>query len=84
MGWLGWSEDQLMRADVNSIELALEGRTELLQAIFGKADDPPPKGKEPKASLAQRFKAGVRRHNLRYEGKQKPGGLKTKRARDRK
>lgn len=39
MGWMGWSEDQALRSDVNAIRVAYEGRCDMLKAIFGGEDD---------------------------------------------
>lgn len=38
MGWLGWTEDQALSADVNAIEVAMRGKVAMLQAIFGASD----------------------------------------------
>jgi len=35
MGWLGWSERIALSTSIPAIELALEGRVEMLNAIFG-------------------------------------------------
>src|SRR5690606_23504683 len=41
LGWLGWSEDQAMRADVNSILIGYVGKMEMLKAISGTAEYQP-------------------------------------------
>ncbi|MER8999993.1 hypothetical protein NKJ52_20655 [Mesorhizobium australicum] len=42
MGWLGWTEEQTLRADVNAILVGLDGRGDMissvLRAVFG--EDP--------------------------------------------
>lgn len=44
MGWLGWTEEQTLRADVNAILVGLDGRGDMissvLRAVFG--EDPKP------------------------------------------
>jgi hypothetical protein len=39
LGWLGWSEDQALAADVNAILVGFAGKQAMLAAIFGTADD---------------------------------------------
>lgn len=39
MGWLGWSEEQAMSADVNAIEVGMRGKVAMLKAIFGGGED---------------------------------------------
>lgn len=36
MGWLGWTEQQTLNSDMQSIELAYRGRHEMLCALAGK------------------------------------------------
>ena len=43
MGWLGWTEDVALQTTVPSIELALEGRAEMLNRIFGGGEPEQPK-----------------------------------------
>ncbi|RWE96472.1 hypothetical protein [Mesorhizobium sp.] len=43
LGWLGWTEEQALRTDVNAIRVAYQGRTSMLRAIFGGEDEPEPK-----------------------------------------
>jgi hypothetical protein len=43
MGWMGWSEEQALRSDVNAIQVAYEGRCDMLKAIFGGEDDDEPR-----------------------------------------
>jgi hypothetical protein len=38
LGWLGWSPELAMTADLNAIELAYLGRLDMLKAIFGSGD----------------------------------------------
>lgn len=33
MGWLGWTEEQALRSDMNAIELAWLGRIEMLEVM---------------------------------------------------
>ncbi len=39
-GWLGWDSETALATSPYEIALAIDGRIELLQAIFGKADKP--------------------------------------------
>lgn len=39
MGWLHWSEDQLIAADMNSIMVGYQGTREMLEAIHGKREE---------------------------------------------
>jgi hypothetical protein len=41
LGWLGWSEEQALSADVNAILVGYRGKVDMLTAIFGSADDEP-------------------------------------------
>lgn len=41
-GWLGWSEADTLDSTLSGIRQAYEGRLELLKAIFGGKDEPPP------------------------------------------
>ncbi len=36
MGWLGWTEQQTLASDMQSIEAAYRGRHEMLEALSGK------------------------------------------------
>ncbi len=40
MGWVGWTEEQTLATDMQSIEIAYRGRHEMLQALAGKEIDP--------------------------------------------
>jgi hypothetical protein len=74
MGWLGWTEEALMRTDVNSIEMALRGRRDLLKSIFGGSDESAAaNGKIP--ATPENFREMVKRHNSRYRTgrRRKPG-----------
>ena len=55
MGWLGWTEGQALRTDVNSIVLAREGRVAMISAIFAPSDKPAP--------INARFKDFAKTHN---------------------
>lgn len=35
VGWLGWSEEYALQANVNTIHLGFEGRLDMLKSIFG-------------------------------------------------
>jgi hypothetical protein len=37
-GWFGWTEKVALNTDVNYIELAYQGRVDMLEFIFGKSD----------------------------------------------
>ncbi len=43
MGWLGWTEETVLQTTIPSIELALEGRAEMLNRIFGAGEPEQPK-----------------------------------------
>jgi hypothetical protein len=36
LGWLGWTEEQVLWSDMNVFAIAYRGRNDMLQAIFGK------------------------------------------------
>lgn len=63
MGWLGWPPESTMGADVNAIEMALAGRRELLQVIFGESKKSPPT-KRP--MTARSFRDMAKRHNANW------------------
>jgi hypothetical protein len=64
LGWLGWTEDQLMDADLNAILVAYRGRVEMLKAIFGSSDDDSGSTKTPKP---KDFKAFSKEHNRKFQ-----------------
>ncbi len=35
LGWLGWSEEQTLAADVNAIIIGMHGRWDMLKTMFG-------------------------------------------------
>ena len=39
MGWLGWDLEKAMRSDCLAIQIAYEGRVDMLNAIFGGGGD---------------------------------------------
>ncbi len=39
LGWLGWSEQQAMAADVNAILVGYSGKVSMLRAVFGGSED---------------------------------------------
>lgn len=50
-GWLGWTPDQVLDADMTDVELAYGGKVKMLQACYGggttsKADVAPPSANE--------------------------------------
>lgn len=47
MGWLGWSEQQAMVADVNAILVGYAGKIAMLRAVFGGDDPEEPEVLEP-------------------------------------
>lgn len=58
MGWLGWSEREAMEADVNAIEIAMEGKMEMIKfAFFGKNPF------EKKPSVDARWRDFAKTHN---------------------
>ena len=63
MGWLGWTEAEALETDVNSVELALSAKTELLKTIYGSGEKDQGGGKPSKKVTANRFKAFVERMN---------------------
>lgn len=42
LGWLGWTEEQALAADVNTIAVGMRGKIAMLRAVFGGTDDTPP------------------------------------------
>lgn len=71
MGWQNWTWDYVRREDVNILRLALSGKTELLQSIFGDAT----KDQRPSRPITPaRFADFARRHNLRYAAQGRGAG----------
>lgn len=69
MGWLGWTWSQIEQVDVNTLQLALDGRTELLGMIFGKGEHG---GKRPGGPITRdRWEAFAANNNRRYVGPQR-------------
>ena len=63
MGWLGWTPEVAMAADVNMIRMALEGRRDLLAAIgLLKL----PESRESRPMSGDDWQAFKKRHNMRY------------------
>lgn len=56
MGWLGWTEREAMRADVNAIEIAMEGKIDMLVSIHGKS-------KPKKLPVVKRWRDFAETHN---------------------
>jgi hypothetical protein len=69
MGWLGWSSRQALRADVQVIELAMDGMRDLLSAVFGTGESESKKT----PVTPERMKAFSRRHNRLWALKQQQG-----------
>lgn len=58
LGWLGWTEHDALKTDVNAILLALEGRKAMLRYIFGPETPSPPRpvpGRAPKPASLPAF-----------------------------
>ncbi len=71
-GWLGWSEEQALDADMNTIVLAYTGKTEMLKAIFGSTDDNRPSKSKPKPT-AKQVKNFAKTHNAVVKATKKKG-----------
>lgn len=52
LGWLGWSEEQALRADVNAIQVGFDGKVDMFRFIgyVAKVDEPA-KPQAPQAPL---------------------------------
>lgn len=74
MGWLGWTPDQAMGADVNAIIIALEGRHEMLGAIFGTKEKPGESKRSGRGATVDQFQAWKKRTNRAYYAKQRRSG----------
>jgi hypothetical protein len=64
MGWLGWPWEQVRWQDVNVLQLALDGREELLATIFGGGKAGGDSAGRPMSPAS--FRAFANRHNQRY------------------
>lgn len=53
MGWLHWSEEQLLTSDMNSIAVGYAGMRDLLSSVFGKGDGPAEPAPEPEPEPEQ-------------------------------
>lgn len=60
MGWLGWTEEQALKTDINSIMVAMEGRLEMMFPEIKKQN-------AQKRDFATSFKAFVRDNNARFQ-----------------
>jgi hypothetical protein len=59
MGWLGWPPDVALNADVNCIEIAMEGKAEMI--------NPSIRDGQPSGNLAaDKFRSFARDHNIRW------------------
>lgn len=63
MGWLGWTPDAALNADVNLVEMALASRSDLMSTIFGSGEKGKPKDKRKGKVTAKRFRAFAERNN---------------------
>jgi hypothetical protein len=62
MGWLGWSFEQAWFTDINAILIAMEGRMDMLRAIFGgKKNDKPDR-----RDFASKFRNYAKVHNMMW------------------
>jgi hypothetical protein len=59
MGWLGWPPDIAMEADVNCIDIAMEGKIEMMNPEYAQRNK--------KGVAAGKFRAFARDHNIRWE-----------------
>lgn len=50
LGWLGWSEEQALSADVNAIIVGMNGRWAMLDAVFGSDEASPDPANLPEAT----------------------------------
>ncbi len=58
MGWLGWTDEQSLKTDVNSIMIAMEGKLEMLY----------PEIRQQKAlSASVKFKSFVKSNNAKRQ-----------------
>lgn len=64
MGWLGWTPAETLAANVNDVQIAIEGRTEFLRLLFG--SDKKANAK-PRKVTAEEFRVMARRHNARWK-----------------
>ena len=53
MGWLGWSEEQLLSSSPHAVEVAHKGRVQMLKMCFGSSDKP--KSPKPTADAIKSF-----------------------------
>lgn len=62
-GWIGWSEEQALKTDVNYIMFAYKGRMSMLKAIFGSSNEQEEERKPPDKNQILSF---VKTHNALY------------------
>lgn len=65
MGWLGWPPDVAMKADVNAIQIAMEGWYERERTLAGQ----PPEADKPAKASRSDWKEFVAAHNARHAAK---------------
>lgn len=63
MGWLGWTEEQALKTDVNCILIAMEGKLEMLYPQIVAE-------KEKRGTMSARFKTFVSEHNTQIKKEQ--------------
>jgi len=66
MGWLGWTEAQALDTDVNSIQIAMEGKEEMLYPELRGRGRKRVKGP---SSLSSRFKSLFKEHNAQLKSR---------------
>lgn len=66
-GHLPWPPETVLKSDVNLLHIAIEGRIDVLQSIFG-GKPPPGKGKR---MSAEQWKARFNQHNALMSAKQR-------------
>lgn len=64
MGWLGWTEEQTLHADMNAIVLAYEGKVDMLKAIHGDTDKE--KGTQKRKPSPDDFRDFAADHNAMF------------------
>ena len=58
MGWLGWTDKQSLKTDVNSIMIAMEGKLEMLY---------PEIRKQKVLSASAKFKSFIKSNNAKHQ-----------------
>lgn len=69
MGWLGWTEQETLDTSIPAIEIAYEGRLEMLRVMhFGGASTPTPDEPPPPESMSGKTAMAI----IRSAGKPRP------------